>query len=187
MNENTTKKRTETRNKLLALIDRTINQGHWDSSLFYRNILKKLEEMRQYVLSTLGDKEQDLSHSEVAAVEEKTGYRRVYIMLYQIKGEYLETWVNAVKTLPGYCVTRPIYNQEEHVQEIMRSKRGKSDAYVSLWVKAEDIAAGNALSQDRFGHPLINIREGSIKLENMIEFVHDGNTYQFIENQLVKK
>lgn len=187
MKENLIQKRIETRNKLLALIDRTIQQGHWDSSLFYRNILKKLEAMRLHVVTTLGDQEEQENNNKVAVSKELTGYTRVYIMLYQMKGDCLESWANAVRTLPSYCVTRPIYQHEEHVQEIMRSKRGRSDAYVSLWVRKEDVVSDQVFSQDRYGHALINIREGSIKLENIIEFVHDGNHYEFIENQLVQK
>jgi Dot/Icm secretion system protein IcmQ len=177
----------EARDRLVSALDKAINEGSWEHSLFFRNILKRLHEIRGYVIAELSDAP-EMSVVDTAAMDatlrEEQGYRRAYIAIYQAHGDRLEGWTNAVSKIGDYYISRPAYLVEDHVREMVRAKRSRNDAYVAVWVHKEDILATNN-TQDRWGHELLVLREGSIKVENIIEFVQDNYRYSLIGNKLI--
>ncbi|MDF3055213.1 MAG: IcmQ protein [Gammaproteobacteria bacterium] len=179
----------EVKDKLLAAIDKVIQEGHWDQGLFSKNILKRLQSLRQRIVDSL-ESEQDASASSQSFPKipsHKEGHRRMYVAIYQAEGERMDRWLYLVKNLTNFSMSRPVYGEEEHVQELMRAKRGRNDAYIVLWVNERDILPplGGILPFDRFGHELYSLRASGVKLENVIEFVHDGRRYFFYNDQLV--
>lgn len=177
----------EARDRLVTALDRAINEGQWEGSLFFRNILKRLHEIREYVVVELSDPQQDTeANVEIANAisKQEQGYQKVYIAIYQAQGDRLAGWTNAVSKLSDYYISRPAYQIEDHVREMVNAKRSRNDAYVAVWVRQEDILGTNK-TQDRWGHELLTLREGSVKVENIIEFVHDNYRYSLMENKLV--
>lgn len=179
------------KDKLLAALDKLIEKGHWDQSLFYKNILKRLHALRQSIIDSLED-EQDAFASSSSLPEiplQKEDYRRMYVAVYQTEGERMDRWLYLVKNLPSFSISRPVYGEEAHAEELMRAKRGRNDAYVILWVKEQDILSplSGALPFDRFHHALYTLKPTGVKLENLIEFVHDGKRYFFHKGQFVLK
>ena len=121
-------------------------------------------------------------------MQEKEGHQCVYIALYQSESERLDRWMTTIKTLVSYGVTRPIYGTEAEVHGMIRDKQGKGDAYVSVWVKQTDILSPHlegAALKDRCGNSLLRLREGFFRLENVIEFILDGQHYQVLGQNLV--
>ncbi len=192
---------SEVRNRLLKAIDKAVNGGQWQGSLFYKNILKQLVELRSYVVSKLGERIiEDPNEADVAIAAAKThlqsesdreaaGYEKVYVSLYQAESERMDRWLNTIKLLPEHYVSRPIYRQLEHMQEMIRAKASRTEAYAIVWVKTVDIVPHHSgiTKHDRFGHELLSLKSGSIELENLVEFIHDGRSYRLIENQLIVK
>lgn len=183
---------TEIRDQLLEAIDKAIKEGNWDSSLFFRNILKQLLEIREHIAQTFteaGDVAPSLTpvaHYH-AIPDTKEGYERVYIALYQAEGGRLDRWFSTIKMLTIYSVSRPVYRSEAEIGEVIRTKKGKSDAYVIAWVKQSDIIpsySGSPL-KDKWEHELLTLKEGSIKLENIVRFVHDEKNYYIHGEELV--
>ena len=41
------------RDQLLQTVDNAIEKGRWDNSLFLKNILKQLQELREYIIKEL--------------------------------------------------------------------------------------------------------------------------------------
>jgi Dot/Icm secretion system protein IcmQ len=182
---------SEARNKLLQAIDKAVQEGQWESSLFYKNMLKQLLVLRENLVTKLGDGFNEVASNEAkvvaAAAKQKDGYEKVYIGLYQSIGESLESWAATVRSLPEHAVGRPVYGVPEHIEEMVRVKNSRTEAYVVVWVKQTNILPHQLGLQlcDRFGHELLNLRAGSIQLEHIIEFVHDGKKYALINNQLL--
>jgi Dot/Icm secretion system protein IcmQ len=176
----------EAKDILVNAIDKVITEGNWEGSLFFRNILKRLEKLREFVITELSDTEEQAAEDivEQENLKEQQGYKKVYIAIYQAKGEQLAGWFTAVKNLDEYYVSRPAYLHENHAQEMINAKRSRNDAYVAVWIHQDNILATDKM-HDKLGHELLTLREGSINVENIIEFVHDKNRYCFTENKLV--
>lgn len=180
----------EIKQKLLQTLDKVIQEGHWEGGLFTQNILKRLQALRQRVVDYMGNESISASESietHIEIPEHKAGYRRLYVAVYQADGERLDRWFHLIKNLADFCASRPVYAVEAHVQELMRARRGRNYAYIVLWVKEADMLAplGGQYPLDKFEHELYAMKPSGVKLENLIEFVHDGRRYVLKEGQLV--
>lgn len=182
----------EVREKLLEIIDKAITEGHWDSSLFAKNIGKRLQEIREYVdheLPAVSNQPAATRQSITPTVASKPGHRLLYIALYQAEGLFLDRWLSTLKLLVGHSVSRPVYAKEDEVRAMIRARPNpkKSEAYAAVWVKESDILPSHAgaRTQDRLGHQLLALKENSIRLENLVAFVHDDKRYQLLEDELV--
>lgn len=182
----------EVKDKLLEALDEAIHQGHWQGSLFYKNILKQLLELRKYVEEKLGAQLTEVSHgseNNPASVEAKEGYEIVYISLYQAETDRMDRWLLTIKSLTEQYVSRPVYRNVAQLEELIRAKRSRTDGYVAVWVKSSDIllSSSGVPIKDRLGNELLTLQQGCVQLENIIEFVHDGRQYRIIDNQLVAR
>jgi Dot/Icm secretion system protein IcmQ len=184
----------EVKDQLLAAIDQAIEKGDWIGSHFLMNILKQLQDLRTYVLHELSEEpsaapgsNHNLPQKQLDLAEEKEGYVRVYVSLYQSESDSLDRWFSTIKMLTGYGVSRPVYATEEEIQHVMRERRSPHDAYVSLWVKKTDIIPSYSGSpvKDRWGYTLLTLKEGSIQLQNIILFMHSGRRYYLTNRGLV--
>jgi len=179
------------RDQLLQTVDNAIEKGRWDNSLFLKNILKQLQELREYIIKELGETAPtevvDIQQRIRKIIQEKEGYQRVYIALYQTESDRLDRWLVTIKLLAGgYSVSRPIYASETEIQSMLREKNGKGDAYVVVWVKQSDILPpqeGMPL-KDRWGHDLLHLKDSFFRLENVIEFVLNGRRYHLADHGL---
>lgn len=181
---------SEVKNRLLGTIDKVIGNGQWETSLFFRNILKRLLGLRASIIDQLGEDAEDASsssQSELSAIEHKEGYQRIYVAIYQADGTHLNRWINVIKSLCERCMSRPVYSTEEEVAEMIRAKGSRSDAYIVAWIRPTDIVASynGIVLKDRFGHELLTLKDGSIKLDNITEFVHEKKRYCFNSDRLV--
>lgn len=182
---------TDIRDRLLAAIDKAISEGSWETSLFFRNILKQLLKIREHiaqVFTEAGNVVPTIQIPEHHAIpEQREGYERIYITLYQTEGSRLDRWSSSIKRLTGYSVSRPAYRAEADVNEVLRNKKSKSDAYVVVWIKQSDIipSYSGAPLKDKWGHELLTLKENSVKLENIIRFTHDEKNYRLRGEELI--
>jgi len=179
----------EVKDQLVAAIDEAIEQNEWTGSLFLKNILKQLQELRAYIIQELSEDTSPSVGSKIreATLQEREGYERVCIALYQSESDRLDRWFATIKMLTGYGMSRPVYRSEDEVRRVIQAKQSKSDAYVVVWVKKIDILSpyGGVPLKDRSGYELLTIKEGSIKPENIITFVHGGQHYYLTDKGLV--
>ncbi len=179
----------EVRDQLVTAIDQAIEKGEWADSLFLKNVLKQLQQLRGYVITELDEEISASAGSKPKRVvpEKLEGHERVYVELYQADSDRLDRWFASIKMLTGHGLSRPVYRTEDDVQRMIRDKQSKNDAYVTAWVKTTDIIppyAGTPL-KDRWGYELLTLKEGSIKPENIIVFVHNGSQYYLTDQGLV--
>lgn len=175
---------------VIDTVDQIMAAGNWQTSLFLRNTAKPLLAVREQALQIkaelLG------SHAEVNqeldVVPEDT--QLVYLSLFQTTGDNLQQWALQLASINTNLLGRPVYEREEDVQKMINRKQQRSsEAYVIVAIKKTDIQNDGyqAPRQDRHGNPVLSLKAGSIKADNIVGFVHQGKQYRFINNRLISK
>lgn len=177
---------------ILKALDEAINNGPWEESNFLRVIGKNLREIRDNFASQVGGDEQeknaiDANLANKAAL--RSGQQEVFIALYSSEGSNLQSWERIMTNLPRHVVSRPIYAQEDDVRFLIKSKENKmNEAYVAIFINQGDILALSAdkIPLDRFGKPLITLKDRAINLDNISRFVHLSGVYSYSKGRLIK-
>lgn len=176
--------------QLRDILDDILATGDWQSSLFLKTAATRLRELRE--------KSDQLFNNgnvvtEAAKVQDSSrkiappGYLQVFILLYQVDGASLQGWYRNIKTLADYSVTRPVYKDEEHAKEFIRSKTAAVDrnGYAVVNIKEGDFD-DTGQQVDQFSHPLFILKQDAVKLENVVEFVHSNKRrYAMGDNDLI--
>jgi intracellular multiplication protein IcmQ len=179
----------EVNRKLIEIFDELLVAGDWEASLFLRAMGKQVRDLREKALQLLVSATGSAAYSTSNVLEEKAGHIKVFISVYQTEGNNLQKWHKTLKSLSDHSISRPVYREETHVQEMIRSKTDKQrEAYVKILIKEGDVLATNTkITTDRLGNELIVLKPHTVKLENIIEFVHCQNRYRYLDDQLVLK
>ena len=115
--------------QLVNDLDKLLETGNWEESLFLRAMSKNISAIReeaQELKEKLADDNDTIATQKPAPYQLKGDYIKVYISLYQADGGNLSLWQNMLKSLAKYCVSRPIYANEEHIQALIQSKSDSS-------------------------------------------------------------
>ena len=175
---------------MLAAIDRVIAAGDWNSSLFLRNTIKPLavlrEDARQLREQLLGNVTRERVDAPVLAAD----MIQVYIAIFQYKAHNAQDWESQLRALPQYVLGRPIYRHETAAQQALRTKLVQtSDAYVCVGVQESAIQTGefHPSQMDKQGNALLQLAPGSVRSENILEFVYQDQRYYFIDGKLIEK
>jgi len=114
----------------------------------------------------------------------------VYVYLYNAHGLQFKTWQNMLnpKVFYEYSVNRPIYAEKSFIDSLLRTKANKQQhGYLMVAVKKEMILPATEEMKDVIGNPVIKVKEGSLKIEKLISFVHNEQQYVLNEKgELVK-
>mgnify|MGYP005996674691 CR=1 FL=1 len=176
---------------IIDSLTKVLNAGDWDASLFLRNASKDLIELKaeaEALQAELGKTAADDAGVDEARPS-KPGFIEVYISIYQAEGSDIQAWQQRLRALPEYSLSRPIYGDETHVEEWIRGKLDpRKEAYAVVLVPEDALTKAYAgkLEKDRFGHPLLTLKDGAIKQENIIEMVHAGSHYRYQNSKLIK-
>lgn len=179
--------------RLWVILDEVLTTGDWQSSSFLKTAAIQLRDLQEKCnklsLSSGGNK----AATEVINVDKDTtrraivpGYARVFILLYQVDGANLQSWYRTIRTLAEHSITHQIYKEENHVKEAIRAKITDQDrnGYAVVDIKEENLLSGEQ-PLDQFGHALCVLKDSSVKLENIIEFVHNNRKrYALHDNEL---
>lgn len=176
----------------LEILDKAIAAGSWDESSFIVMMGKKLKAIRDDLAAQIVKAEEnELTSPEYLAhrAHLNASLQLVYISLYSSEGITLNSWERIIANLQRQIVSRPIYANEEDVQNIIRTKEKKiNEAYVALFVDKTDILElhSDKVSMDKLGKPMMVLKDNSINLENMEYFVHLSGKYRYSRGRLIK-
>lgn len=175
--------------ELITIIDDLLNSGDWEASLFLRTAQKKLQALLEKAKSI--DKQlhtnTSLSHEDEHKLRLNEGYVKIFISIYQSDPYNIIKWESTLKSIREYSINRPIYRNEEHIQEMIRSKQGSAnEGYVVLYIQSNDIIPPytGKIAKDRWGHELLTVKDNSLQPENIVEFVHQARRYTFSNGKL---
>ena len=177
--------------ELIQILDKLIEEGKWDGSLFLEACGKKFRDLREEVAKELGLDVQSGQDVSSEADKNHIGTVEVFIHLYQADGLNVTKWAALLGTLGSYNVSRPIYKQEEDVRNAIRNKEFKqNDGYAVIRVKEGDITLSPANTPpptDRLGHELVLLKEKAIISDNIIRLVHQTGIYSYDKGTLTKQ
>ena len=123
-------------------------------------------------------------------VSEDPNQQEVYVSLYTTGGSVLQTWERVIANLPRQIISRPVYANEEDLQRVIKSKENPvNEAFVAIYINQSDIlsVAADKIPLDRFGKPLMMLKDKAINLLNISRFVHSSGVYTLQKGRLVKK
>lgn len=180
---------------ILEALDEAIETGPWDESNFLRVIGKNLREIRNKFASHLSGVETEANkpkierHSHINRISQRTDHQEVFISLYSSDGSNIQSWERLLATLSRQIISRPIYADEEAVRTIIKSKENKeNEAYVAIYINQADILniPEDKIPFDKFGKPLLSLKDRAISLDNITRFVHTSGTYHYFKGRLLK-
>ena len=179
-------------NAILKALDDALANGPWDESNFLRVIGKNIQEIRDNLANEIEKNSKGstrFSSKQDAYQPERSGQREVYIALYSSDGVHMQSWERILVNLPRQIISRPIYSDEEHVKTLIKSKENKlNEAYVVIYVNESDVltVSPDKIPLDKFGKPLMALKDRSLNMENIIRFVHLSGVYSYSKGHLVK-
>ncbi len=178
---------------ILNALDEAINNGPWEQSNFLRAIGKNLNDIRENFVSQLDTRTRQQIKADTHLANRlalRSGQQEVFVSLYSADGTNLQSWEKIVANLPRQMISRPIYANEEHVRELIKTKENKqNEAYLGIYINQTDIiplAPDKALS-DKLGNVLLTLKDKTLDLENISRFVHITGIYQFDRGRLLKE
>ncbi len=179
---------------ILQALDKAIETGPWAESNFLRVIGKNLKEIRNTFAIQIGSTQKEAqSAREIAAAnqtKQRASQQEVFIALYSAEGNNLQSWERILSNLPKQIISRPIYAREEGVKYLIKSKENKiNEAYVSVFITETDILKvhEDKIAFDKFGTPLMSLKDRTLNLNNISRFVHMSGIYSFVKGRLVMK
>lgn len=180
--------------EILDALDEAINKGPWEESNFLRIFGKKLRGMRDDFASEMNRDQNaasagmDAQKAHQELMQDKQ--RQIFIALYSSEGSNLQSWERILTNLARQVLSRPIYAEERDVQYFIKSKENRiNEAYVAIYVNIEDILVlpSDKVLKDRFGKPLITLKDRAINVENISYFQHNESQYQYYRAHLIKR
>lgn len=178
---------------VLQALDNVITQGPWEESNFLRVIGKNLQAMRDNFVSQMNSPEKEQADANASLANQialRRDQQKVYIHLYSSDGKSIHSWEWIVANLPRQMISRPIYADEEDVKAIIKTKENKiNEAYAVIYIGQDDILqiSADKVPVDKLGKHRLFLKDGSIKLDNIVCFVHMADTYHYLQGRLVKE
>lgn len=165
--------------KLATVLTDLLSHTEWDSSLFLKTTRKKLEGLLNETTAIVS--EETSSAKEAAQKAPKAleaGQFQAYILLYQFDSSKLQNWQYTIKAFVSHSTNRPTYRSEQEIRAFIRAKKEiERYGYIIVNLRDEDVYSLGEPIFDALGHQLINLKEGIIKLNNIVGFVHANKQY----------
>jgi intracellular multiplication protein IcmQ len=183
----------EQANAILKALDKALADGPWEDSNFLRVIAKNLKKIRDDFANEIISAKAERANARTSLtprVAQRTDQQEVYVSLYTTGGGVPQAWERVIANLPRQIISRPVYANEEDVQQLIKSKENKiNEAYVAIFINQSDILnpATDKIPKDRFGKPLLMLKDKAIDLLNVNRFVHSSGDYTLVKGRLVKK
>lgn len=188
--ENSPEEHNET---ILKALDYAIQNGPWDKSNFLRSIGNRLVGIRDNFAKRISARSDAQIRADTHLANRlalRTGQQEVFISLYTADGSNLQSWERIIANLPRQMISRPIYESEDQVKSLIKSKENRvNEAYVVIYINKSDIIplSRDKILHDRLGNPLITLKDRSLDLENVTRFVHISGEYKYSRGRLTKE
>lgn len=176
----------------LDALDKAIASGSWNETNFVLIIGKKLKEMRDNLAEDIKNHEKDTEFSSDQLAKNlamQNSLKEVFVSLYSLEGAKLTSWEQILVNLRRQMVSRPVYASEEEVIAFIKTKDKKiNEAYVSIFVKEEDILQirSDKVQVDKLGQQIIVLKDNAISLDCINFFVHLTGKYRYYRGRLLK-
>lgn len=175
---------------IIATIDEVLQAGDWNDSFFLKNTVKPLRELREKAILVLSQIDTTALPDEIQERTLSEDSLLAYVSMFLSDGLNMAKWEMQLRSLERYLIGRPVYQNEADVKTMIRGKVNPDcEAYAIVAVSKKDVQdfLHQAQRKDRNEKPLMSLKQGAIKSDNIIEFVHRGKHYYFVNNRLREK
>jgi intracellular multiplication protein IcmQ len=178
---------------IVLAIDKTIDEGPWSASAFLSLIGKKLKSIRDNIADHVDAHQDSASGYDKADSRNSERFstlKKVCISLYAFDGSNLQSWERILEHLPVQTTSRPIYENEEDVNTIIRTKANRlNEAYAVVYIDPLNILKlpPERTQVDKLGKPLLSLKDKAITQENIELLVHETGQYRYVGGKLIKK
>jgi intracellular multiplication protein IcmQ len=185
----------EQREKLLKVVSDAVRQ---DKELREKyQIGDKFRFIRDRLIALLSQVEESLSSLQKKAEKKSdellADEMLIYVYLFNTQGLIFQTWQKMLNpsVFYEYSVNRPIYTEKAFVDSFIRSKASLvQHGYLTIAIKKQDIIKDATTEgvKDAIGNPIVKVKEGSLHVEKLVSFTHNGHEYVLNEvGAIVKK
>lgn len=174
--------------KLIEILEELRGNVTPESGLFLNNVSKKFGVFQEEAQAILDEIQAGPVSGKSVDRTKAAGKTTVYVSLFQTDPENIKQWSRTVKRISEYSLARPIYRRADHVEEMIRSRPDpRKEAYAAVILEDTDIIKSYAGKQetDSRGRELLTVKEGSVKPENIVKFVHGNTDYAYHDEQLI--
>jgi len=174
---------------IIEAVDHVLTAGDWDSSLFLRNIVKPLKNIKAEAEAELQTHSGAGTAADIAVAPLSSSEVEVYISLFQSDGYNMNKWEMQLRSLERYIVGRPVYQHQADVEKRIRLKAGTvNEAYIAVAILKSEILTDtvSTLQKDPHGHPLLSLKETALKTGRIISFTHQNIHYRFVSGKLIR-
>ncbi len=178
--------------KMLETLNNTLDLGPWNEGSFVVMIGKKIQVLRDDLAAQISKYEETESSSAEYLAHRahlSASHKIVYVSLYSSEGVSIGSWEKIIANLPRQIVSRPVYEQEADVQNIIKTKEKKiNEAYAAFYVDAAAIlnVGADKTITDKLGKPMLVLKDNAIVLEHIEYFVHLSGKYQYSKGRLTQ-
>ncbi len=179
-------------NAILKALDDAITQGPWEKTNFLRVMGRNLRGIRddfEKQVHSFSHKKTALKSYIAQQLSLRRGQKKIYVSIYSSDGSNLRSWEQLINNLPRQIISRPIYADENDVQEIIKLKENKlNEGYVSVYIGDNDILpiSPDKCPTDKLGKPMLTLKDKTILLDNVDCFVHQTGIYHYSQGRLTK-
>lgn len=155
----------------------------------YKAISSRLEALLKYVHQAVSLPQQE-TIIERASPTLSEGQQYVFVHLFNNKGKVLSRWeaMLSPRQLTEYSVNRPIYAEQKQVEAYIRSRPNDDEhAFLMMKIEKSDVLRSDESTDnfDPLGHPLLKLKEGTLKEQGLIYFFHKGGRYILSRGHLI--
>ena len=170
----------EQKKQIEQALERASNHPVWGKSKFLTLIGTKINQIHQQFKNRIHASNPTLT--QVLDIHENRDLK-IFISVYCAKGSELAQWEKVLASLPSQLISRPIYDDEEHVIELIKSKaKPENEAYICVMVNSKNLSA--SISQDKFNHSLLTFRNNPLSANYEGIFIHQQQSYEFAHGLL---
>lgn len=174
---------------LLEALDNAIKDNIWQQTPLLQTYQKRLQTMRDHFYSSIDYENYMQNNGNHAEQKEqnRTGQLKVYVSMYNSEGENIDKWYLIIQGLINGSIQRPVYRVEEDLRSLIRAKEvPQNEAYLTVYINNSDILEAEPIL-DQQGVELTQIKQNSIKQENIVELTHTSGSYVIKNNKLMSK
>ena len=173
--------------EILTNVNELLTKKEWQESLFLTNAIKPVIDLKSKLI---GIKKTLTSSCIKKNLERKRPYygtTLIYISVYQANGYNISAWEKQLSSIENHASSRPIYLKEHDVlTKIMKSAKRSSEAYVIASVTSESVSSRKDDNTDEEKeNNMVIIKQNKLTAENIIEFIHIGIKYAYINGKLL--
>lgn len=163
----------------------------WQESPFLKVMQVKLTKLKNELSDFINVTYQDQKPSIRPNLSKNTTHselQKVFIYLYTSDGKKVDSWERLISNLDKQYISRPIYFDEVHVQHAVFHAPVFSNAgYLAIWVEKKFLNSLllEDLPKDKFGHPLLSLKDRAIQLEKIDYFWTNYSEYHRTNGKLI--